>query len=706
MNPRSLKTARMCCAVGLAFACAYLVWRIGWSLGSAPLSLAVPALALEIGGALGAATLVWALWPGTPSGSSSATGTSSTGTRSTGTGDPWFGEVDIVVRVVDQPMTDLRASLLAARSVDRAAAITVLDLDDRAEVRALALELGVAYRAAEVGDRNGLRSAAVLHRAPAFLLVDAGDVPSVDAIVQLTSFVDRSTIAVVQGRCETYGGDSAEHNPDGRHELTFERRSLNPCLGQRGMAVFTDAGALVRREALATMPIDDDTVLAAQWQTSIELMRAGWEVIAPAKCVVIGRQASRDLFAINTDRVHRAYAARAIVTGPRGALRVGGLSHAQRLAFVAWTVRPLSGFRRALSFVMLVGVLLGGREPFVANASAAATMWLPSFVLVAVGLSMLSGNTLRVGDRTRWSLRYAGVALCSLPPFTVAHAGRRSGDSPAARLLPAMITAISVVVVLRGVSERWTHTLGPLPRESLIAALMCAVWLLLMAMDSLRLLARPLLPRRDFRVGSWQAASLQDQIVFMVDVSPRGAGVVVERQVMTGTRTVLETTIPTATGCISAALPAVVRNIRPDVSGGWHVGIEFDEPGAEAANALAEYCVIEPARRFMGHTPGLTVGGADVTRLTAVPARRPALRLAAACALLGVVASAVPTAVNAEAPASAPAIHRSVADVANRAASTPVAGSVTMVVLLLSLSAAFAMSLALGVVTPRRSRGE
>jgi hypothetical protein len=696
MNHRSLTIARTCSAVGLLSALAYLVWRAVWSIGSAPLLLAVPALALEVGGALGAATLVWALWPGTPP-----------PLRQSDNDDGWPRDVDIVVRVVDQPMTDVRATVLAARSVERSAGLTVLDLDDRPEVRDLAASLGIPYRVAEVGDRNGLRSAAVLHAAPAFVILDAGDIPRVDAIHRLTSFASDPRVAVVQGRCEVYGGDTTENNPDGRHELTFERCSLNPSLGARGMAVFSDAGALVRRDALAAMPIDNDAVIAAQWQTSIELLRAGWRIIAPVDCAVIGRQASRDLAAISVDRVHRAAAARTVVTGRRGALRASGLSRTQRLAFVAWTVRPLSGFRRVLTFAMLIGVLLGGREPFMANAFTVASMWLPSFLLIAVGLSMLSDNALRIGDRTRWSLRYAGVALCSLPPFTgLRDTGPRQTAPPATRLLPAMITAISVVVVMRGVSEQWTHTLGPLRRQSLIAALTCAVWLLLMAMDSLRLLARPLLPRRDFRVGSWQPAALDDQIVFMVDVSARGAGVVVERQVMTGARTVLETTIPTATGCISAALPAVVRNIRPDMSGGWHVGLEFDEPDPEAANALAEFCMIEPARRFLDHAAGSAPGGADLAGLPSpLQARRPALRLAAACAMLGVVASAVPTAVNAEAPTSSSRVHASVSAAADRAAGTPVAGSVTMVLLLLSLTAALAMSLALGVVTPRRSTG-
>jgi hypothetical protein len=332
MNPRSLNTARLVCVAGLVAAVAYLTWRIGWSLGGTPLMLAVPALALEVAALIGSAVLVWALWPGTEPRSTVAQ-------RATSPADPaWTGAVDIVVRVDDQVISDLRATLLACRTVEGAAAVSVLSVSGRPEVRELADELGVVWHPAETGDSNGLRTAALMHEAPSFLLLDAGDVPSVDAIERLRAHGVRSTIAVIQGRCEVFGGDLTESNPDGRHELTFERRALNPALGRRGCAVFADSGALVRRDALARVPIDNANAVAAQWQTSVELMRAGWEIVAPAGCIVIGRQAARDLATISVDRVRRTAAARAVVSGPRGVCRVRGLTFAQRAAFVAWTV--------------------------------------------------------------------------------------------------------------------------------------------------------------------------------------------------------------------------------------------------------------------------------------------------------------------------------------------------------------------------------
>ena len=54
--------ARALAAVGLVATCAYLVWRVGFSLHDTDLWLSLPVLAVEVVGFLGAAALTWALW--------------------------------------------------------------------------------------------------------------------------------------------------------------------------------------------------------------------------------------------------------------------------------------------------------------------------------------------------------------------------------------------------------------------------------------------------------------------------------------------------------------------------------------------------------------------------------------------------------------------------------------------------------------------
>ena len=131
---------RLLTAVGLVAATVYLVWRVTFSISGAPLWLSLPVLAVEFVGFAGAALLVWALWPGVhrPQAASADC-------------EP----ADVVVRVDDQPEHELRATLLALRSVRGVAGLTIVDLSARPCVAGLATEYGAVYAATDTDDHNG-----------------------------------------------------------------------------------------------------------------------------------------------------------------------------------------------------------------------------------------------------------------------------------------------------------------------------------------------------------------------------------------------------------------------------------------------------------------------------------------------------------------------------------------------------------------------
>ena len=71
------------------------------------------------------------------------------------------------------------------------------------------------------------------------------------------------------------------------------------------------------------------------------------------------------------------------------------------------------------------------------------------------------------------------------------------------------VAAISVVVGLRGISDRVTHTLEPLPVDQTAGLLVVALWSLGGGLDALRLLARRAQTRRSTRVASSLAQHLR-----------------------------------------------------------------------------------------------------------------------------------------------------------------------------------------------------
>lgn len=638
-------SARVLTAIGLAAGFAYLVWRTLYSYEGTPAWLFFPLYAVEVVGFLAAAVLVWALWPmpvGRP-------------LLVTDVVPPVDG-VDAVVRVHRQGLHEVRATLLALRHLDGIDAVVVVDLSGRPGVASLATEFQAVYAATDPDDHNGLKVMLAAVRTPEFLLIDAGDVPAHDIVRRLAGDLADEQVAVVQGVGASPADDSPEHGPNRRHELLFERSSLNPSLGRRKVAVWLGSGSLVRADALREVPMVDSSALEAHWLATSALFEAGWSITAPADAPVIVHRTISDDTAVYRDRVHRARAARAMLVGAHGVLRSGRFTARQRLGVMAWTVRPLSSFRRVVFMAVLCGSLLAGEVPMHLTSFALLTLWSPYFVYTGIGLSLLSAWTLRPGDRTRWSLHNIGASFSSLrgepdPGDTRRPIVNLPSSQYGASLVFAIV-ALSVVLVLRGLSDRVTHTLGVLPQSALLAMLTVSLWLLAISLDVLRVLARRVTFRRATRVGAALSATLGERAVSIIDLTSLGAGVLSHTGLEVGERLELESAIPTETGVTTMRVPVVVRNVRYLVSGEWRIGLEFGELDDATANALAEYCIIEPMWEVMGSMPGTSLVeprpiAVDHFDEPAVGAGRMAMRLVSSLALVGAIASALPSQVEA-----------------------------------------------------------
>jgi hypothetical protein len=627
--------ARVLAVTGLIGGVAYLAWRLVASMDDAPAWLAGPFFAVELVGLLATTLLTWALWP------------MPAPRREVGA---VANDVDVVVRTDGQGTHELRATLLALRDVRGTAAVVVVDHAGRPEVAALAQSFGAMYAATDPDDHNGLRTMRATVRTAEFLLLDAGDVPTDDIVERLALDLADPDVAVVQGLGVTLADDSPEHGPDGRHELTFERSALNPALGRRGVAVWTGAGSLVRTLALAVVPEVNDGPVEACWVATAALHGAGWRITAPADVPVLAFRAERNADHVYRDRAQRVRGARQMLFGELGVLRPRSFTVDQRLAALAWSVRPLSSLRRVAFIAVLCGALLAGEVPFTSTVVVMAVLWAPYFVYTSLAVSLLSGWTLRPGDRTRWSLHNIGATFNSgLDPFApparppvVNLPSRQYGAS-----LIAAVIMLSVVLVLRGLSDRVTHTMGELPQPALLAMVAVGLWVLALALDTLRVLGRRAQVRRATRVGAALSASLGDRGVTLVDLTALGAGVVSHAGFAVGEHAVLDAIVPTRTGVTSMTVSAVVRNVAPTVTGEWRLGLEFLEVDDLTADALAEFCVIEPAWEELGLSPGISV--TDPMPAVPVPevvhgpgAGRMALRLVSLFALVGAVASSLP----------------------------------------------------------------
>ena len=85
------------------------------------------------------------------------------------------------------------------------------------------------------------------------------------------------------------------------------------------------------------------------------------------------------------------------------------------------------------------------------------------------------------------------------------------------------VVALSVVLVLRGVSDRVTHTLGVMPQSALMAMLIVTLWTLGLSLDLLRVLARRSQLRRSRPRGVVAAGNAGRACVSASSTSPRWA---------------------------------------------------------------------------------------------------------------------------------------------------------------------------------------
>ncbi len=639
---------RALAVVGLLATFCYLIWRVSFSMYDTQLWLSLPTLFVEVVGFLGAAALTWALWP-LPARHHASSGTTVVDV---------VDVVDVVVRVDRQSVLETRATLLALQSVQDVNGVVLVDLSARPVLAALAAEFQVVYAATDVADHNGLRVMLAAVRTPQFLLIDAGDIPTGDIVARLiTDFVD-DRVAVVQGMGVSLAEDSAEHGPNGRHELLFERNALNPALGCRGSAAWLGTGSLVRTEALRDLHFDTTSALEAHWLAGTALLAAGWRVTAPCDVPVVAQRAVESEQAVSDDRLQRARAARRMVFGRTGVLRSRSFTPSQRLAVVAWAVRPLSGLRRVVFLVLLGSAILAGEVPFRASAIVLSCGWLPAFACTSLGLALLSGWTLRPGDRTRWSLHSIGAACRSLRSAhdrTVRRAPIIALPSPqyGAGLVIAVV-ALSVILVLRGASDRVSHTLGVMPQSSLMALLIVSLWTLALSLDLLHVLARRAQSRRTARVVSSLPATLGERAVSIVDLTALGAGLISQTGVEINERLLLDSTIPTRSGVTTMRVPCIARNVSRRADGDFRIGVEFGDMNNATANALAEFCTIEPVWERLGTVPpNRPVGARPLMYLdeleTEPTTGRMAVRLVSLLALVGIVASSVPATVDASA---------------------------------------------------------
>jgi hypothetical protein len=711
---------RWAALAALAAGLGWLGWRVTAGSDGVPWWLVGGWSLVEAIGLFGWAVLVWALWPDP----SSAPGA----TAPTGGGP---AQALVVVRCDEQPVDAVAATVMAAGSIGP---VTVLDVVGRDEVRAYALGAGAGYvvpqTLADRGEPLVALASGCTHEL--LVLLDAGDVAAPDIVDRLVARMGPG-VAVVQGAVAVLrAGSAGRVRPvldlddgdvvaDTVVERRFEPQVLNPALGARGVAHLTGSGALVRTAALAALR-DSGPESAAELSTpsppagvsgavrghepaameharlTIALFAAGWQVTAVGGPPVVvaasadaggsplheavdsmrGAPVATDPIVADRARAVEASAARLSASAALRRHGSGQLGPAARLSLLAWSVQPLAGIRRSVLIGLVVAAVLAGTLPFAWSLGAVLGLWAPWFCLSALSVWWLSSGAVRPGSGSRAAMlclgpSWRGVATPNGAVTTGRHVLAGAFGFPYGTATAAAIVAVGVVVALRGLSERVTHTLAPMPTADSAALLVVALWAMASGLSALRLLTVRRLSSRAIRVATSLFGTFGGRPVLVVDLSPTGAAIDGGVDAVEGEHGLLEVVIPTSNGCVSAVVAVEVRDVRDEGAsvGGRRLGLQFVHLDPYVRDALIEFCRIQPLWQGLvqaGSTPpalaparpgsapvGMRVDAHDVE----VPARS-GLRMVALVAVVGAAVSVLTPSTEA---APAPALRSDVPSV-------------------------------------------
>lgn len=158
-------------------------------------------------------------------------------------------------------------------------------------------------------------------------------------------------------------------------------------------------------------------------------------------------------------------------------IAAGGLRDA------AWSVVAIDGLRRAFAVGVLVVVLFSGSVPFERPPVATTSMLAGGLMLVSLGHWLMSAGHLRPGARFIWSMSSIGAGL--------GDGVSRSGRPIRWMATMATLVVLNISIALRGISDRWTHGLGPMDRDGRIAAMSVALVFVIAGGVALARMPRP-----------------------------------------------------------------------------------------------------------------------------------------------------------------------------------------------------------------------
>lgn len=615
---RGLGSERALAAIAVGVAVGYLAWRSTMLGSGSTLGLSVPLLVLESWGLLTLLVLVMATWrrhqpvPETRADLGA------------------FPLVEVAVDASSGDPLQLERTLVGLSALRGTGRVHVLTDAADSDLVAVTERFGIA---APVAMRAAPASIAALASSPLVLWLEAGQITMPDLLEATVARFDDADLAVCQLAVGLLNAESLLHLRRGGDREALVRDTVGPSLAASGHGPWFGAGSILRRDALtgidADLPDDPETCRGA-------LLARGARIDFESR-ELVRAEAADTLSDYLLRRRARSSEIRNAFTGNNAGARRSPARG--KLAPLVELLLALNGLRQLLGVALICAVIVSGTLPFSGSALRFVSVAGPVWLVVTAAKHRLSAGSMGVGDWVRDAWRTSAADTAAL-------FGRGRGTNPTesriatiGALWPVLVAIVALDLAL--LARGWTLVrpdalprMGTGDRVLVLAAGLAALTPLV---DVVLVSTRRRQRRRNPRLETSLPITVGSSPTRTIDLSPGGAGLLLDAAPVVGTTAEFELTLPALDGgthLVSGA--ATTRSAGPDPSGRIRVGLEFVNLADDARVALIGYCGVGHAIEFVERRPP-----ESTPDLLEVPTSRTTKPVRAFTALAVVVALAV-----------------------------------------------------------------
>jgi cellulose synthase (UDP-forming) len=355
--------------------------------------------------------------------------------------------------------------------------------------------------------------------------------------------------------------------------------------------------------------------MAEDFHTSIVLHQRGWKTRYVEETVVLGL-APHDLDSFLLQRSRWARGNLRVLLGAQNPLWAKGLHLRQRLSYLGSLSHYTGGPQRLALLFVLCATLLTGSLPLRGQPQAFAVLWAPWVLLSLWATRKLGRGYSGPVSATQYGWvtmgTYTAACLSLLFPamggFKVTpKVGVDPGGVNVLRRLPLLSLGIAGLVACLAArvlaTVGWTE-LPSMPAFALAATLVIGAFEATVVLTVLRALAGHRQRRSEYRVAVEVPARIGGDVAEVVDLTPGGAGALVDSALPAGGALTLEISLPGLDGePVAVKTRCRVRSCRRLDDGEYLLGLQFTRVSDEALRRLTEYCRVTLPTRRLGRLP-------------------------------------------------------------------------------------------------------